>query len=173
MAKNAPIVSAEELDALIKGWGETTGADVDRYFPMRFWAIAMIAAFYLYLTLFAAEKTALKLASDPMEIARVSSYLYFRGWFLLGAFTFATYAYAKNRYVGLVFMVSLILGISNLISDIFNIYWEQLANPPTTLTLTLLIRVLALWLCFLCVRNASRMPEPNDRFNPLLPFRTR
>lgn len=170
MVKNAPLVSAEELDALIKGWGSAV-VSTDKYFPVRFWIITAVVLFYLYITLFASETIATKMSSDPVELARLKTYLYFRGWFLLGTFCIATYAYAKGKYAGLMFGVIFLLGISNLVSDVFNVYWEKLTQPSTALTLVLMARVFVLWLVYICMRNASRLPEPGDRFNILLPLR--
>ena len=69
------------------------------------------------------------------------------------------------------FGVIFLLGISNLVSDVFNVYWEKLTQPSAALTLVLMARVFVLWLVYICMRNATRLPEPGDRFNILLPFR--
>ena len=170
MGKDTPLVSAEELDALIKGWGPARPS-VDRFSPVRFWILAAIAGIYIYSTLFAANQMAARVAHDPLEISRIASYLYFRGWFLLAASVVFIYAYAKNWYVGIVMLCGFIVGVANLLSDIFNIYWETLPNPTPVFTVMLLLRVTALWLVFISLRNVARLPEGSDRFNILLPFR--
>ena len=100
MPQNTPLVSAEELDALIKGWGPVRHS-VDRFFPVRFWVLITIAAIYTYLTLFDANQMAARVAHDPAETNRIANYLYFRGWFLLGAAAVLIYAYVKNWYLGI------------------------------------------------------------------------
>ena len=170
MPQNTPLVSAEELDALIKGWGPVRHS-VDRFFPVRFWVLITIAAIYTYLTLFDANQMAARVAHDPAEINRVANYLYFRGWFLLGAAAVLIYAYVKNWYLGILSLCTFIVGVANLVSDIFNIYWEALPSPTPAFTVMLLVRVAALWLVFINLRNASSLPEGMDRFNILLPFR--
>ncbi|MEY5029968.1 MAG: hypothetical protein RLZ63_2283 [Pseudomonadota bacterium] len=170
MGKDTPLVSAEELDALIKGWGPV-GHSVDRFFPVRFWILITVAAIYTYLTLFDADRMASRVASDPVEITRIANYLYFRGWFLLGATAVLIYAYAKNWYLGIMSLCTFIIGVANLLSDIFNIYWDVLASPTPAFTVMLLVRVTALWLVFINLRHASSLPDGVDRFNILLPFR--
>jgi hypothetical protein len=170
MGKDTPLVSAEELDALIKGWGPV-GHSVDRFFPVRFWILITVAAIYTYLTLFDADRMASRVASDPVEITRIANYLYFRGWFLLGAAAVLIYAYAKNWYLGIMSLCTFIIGVANLLSDIFNIYWDVLASPTPAFTVMLLVRVTALWLVFINLRHASSLPDGADRFNILLPFR--
>ena len=68
-------------------------------------------------------------------------------------------------------LCTFIVGVANLVSDIFNIYWEALPSPTPAFTVMLLVRVAALWLVFINLRNASSLPEGMDRFNILLPFR--
>jgi hypothetical protein len=170
MPQNTPLVSAEELDALIKGWGPVRHS-VDRFFPVRFWVLITMAAIYTYLTLFDADRMASRVASDPVEITRIANYLYFRGWFLLGAAAILIYAYAKNWYLGILSLCTFIIGVANLLSDIFNIYWDALASPTPAFTVMLLVRVTALWLVFINLRHASSLPDGMDRFNILLPFR--
>ena len=43
---NKPLVTAAELEALILDWGAVPHPGVDRFFPLRFWFLFAIAAFY-------------------------------------------------------------------------------------------------------------------------------
>lgn len=171
MEKNKPLVSADELNALIAGWGESPDKSVDRLFPLRFWFVVFVAGVFVLRLLFTPGEMAANLYSDPAEVARLTNYLYFRGWFLMCALAVAIYAYVFNWYASLMFFCVLLIGSANLISDIFSVYAEQLKTPTPTLTVQLLMRILVLWVIYISVKNMSRLPESKDRLNILLPFK--
>ena len=171
MDKEKPLVSADELNALIAGWGETPDKSVDRFFPIRFWFVVFVAGIFVLRLLFTPGEMAAKLSSDPAEVARLTNYLYFRGWFLMCAVAVAFYAYIFNWYASIVFFSGLLIGSANLISDLFSVYAEQLRTPTPTLTVQLLVRILVLWLVYVSIKNMSRLPERKDRLNIFLPFR--
>lgn len=172
MKENKPLVSAAELEALIQDWGAAPHRSVDKFFPLRFWFVFMLTVFYALRLLFAPEAMAAKLSAEPVEIARLSNFLYFRGWFVTVAVFIGTYAYFKNWYFGIVFFCVLLVGSVNFVFDLFNVYAEQLAQPTPLLTLMLLMRIMVLGLIYVSVKNASRMPEGKDRINILLPFKS-
>ena len=166
-----PLVSAAELEALIQGWGASPHKSVDRFFPLRFWyifSVILIAAVWL---LFNTQDIAKSLTEDPDNLIRLQNFLYFRGWFLLIVLVIGCYAYFRSWYTALVFSAFLLLGLTNLVFDLFTVYPERLARPSPFFTLFLLVRLAMLWSVFLTVKNASRLPEEADRINVLLPFR--
>lgn len=171
MKENKPLVSAEELNALIGGWGETPDKSVDRFFPLRFWFVVFVAGVFAVRLLFIPGEMAANLYSEPAEVARLTNFLYFRGWFLLCAISVAVYAYINNWYASIMLFCVLLAGCVNLISDIFSVYADQLKTPTPALTIQLLLRVFVLWLVYISVKNMSRLPERKDRMNIFLPFK--
>ena len=171
MKENKPLVSVDELNALIAGWGETPDKSVDRFFPIRFWFIVSVIGIFVLRLLFKPGEMAANMYSDPAEVARLTNFLYFRGWFLLCAFSVAVYAYIYNWYASLMFFCVLLIGSANLINDIFSVYAEQLRTPTPALTVQLLVRVIVLWTIYISVKNMSRLPERKDRLNIFLPFK--
>lgn len=168
---NKPLVTAAELEALIQDWGAQPHPSVDRFFPLRFWYLCGIALLYAGWLLFASDVLAQTLSKDPTEIARLSNFLYFRGWFLAVMVVLGVYAYYKNWYLGLIFSAMLLVGSVNFVFDLFNVYAERLSQPTPRLTLMMILRLTALWFMYLSVKNISRLPPGLDRFNLLLPFK--
>ncbi len=79
MKKDEPLVSAAELEALIHGWGSKTQAkSVDKFFALRYWFVCLVAASYAIALLFSPGKVAQTLSVHPVEIARITNFLYFR-----------------------------------------------------------------------------------------------
>lgn len=171
MREPKPLVSAEELEALIQDWGAMPSQSVDKFFPTRFlYAFVVILSAALWL-LFGSASLAQSLTADPLNQVRLQNFLYFRGWFMLSALILGSYSYLRNWYPGIVFSAALIAGLTNLVSDIFMIYPERLANPTPLFTVLLLVRMILLWVLYMSVKNASRMPEIKDRTNLFLPFK--
>ena len=171
MKEQKPLVSADELNALITGWGESPDKSVDRFFPLRVWFVIFVGGIFVLRLLFTPGEMAANLSSDPTEVARLTNYLYFRGWFLLCAMSVAIYAYIFNKYASIMLFCVLLIGSVNLIFDLFSVYAEQLKAPTPALTVQLMIRILVLWIVYLSVKNMSRLPERKDRLNILLPFK--
>lgn len=168
MPSRKPIISAAELEALIQDWGSTSDRAVDKFYTLRlaFNVIVMgTAAIWLLMDPIGIART---LSNSPEEIDRISSYLYFRGWFMSGLLFIGFYAYFKNWYPTILFCCSLLLGAMNLVSDLFTIYPDQLAKPSAGFTLILMVRLALLWVMFMSIKNASRMPDLRDRINPFL-----
>jgi hypothetical protein len=173
MQSQTPLVTAEELEALIQNWAAPVKTTVDEYFPIRFWGLFAIVFFYASWLLFFPGRIAEALSAKPAEVARIGNFLYFRGWFLAIVLWISTYAYLKNWYPSIVFSGVFLVGSINFIFDFFNLYAEALAAPSARTTATLLIRVIGLWLVFLCIKNSNRLPEAKDRLNIFLPWRNR
>ena len=166
------LVSVAELESLIQGWGAAPHAQaIDKFFPIRAWYLLLIVLAYGIVLLFYPGVVSGRLVTEPVEIHRISLFLYFRGWFLLLSLVVGFYAYFKNRYMGIVFSGLLLVGCVNFIFDLFNVYEEVLASPTPRMTLALIGRLVALWFLFLTVKNVSRVPNQKDRFNILLPFK--
>lgn len=166
-----PLVTAVELEALIRDWGAQPGTSVDRFFPFRFWYLLLITAGYGLWLLFSADTIALALSSHPTDISRLTKFLYFRGWFIAVILSIGGYSYFKNWYPAIVFSAIFLVGCVNFAFDLFNVYAEILAKPTPKTTLMLFLRIIALWFLFLSVRNASRLPDLKDRLNIFLPFK--
>jgi hypothetical protein len=171
MSSSKPLVTVAELEALIHKWGASPGQSTDRFYLPRLafnFVVMVVGAFWLLMD---ADSIARTLSAGADNIDRIKSYLYFRGWFVLGILILGCYAYFKNWYPALVFSCCLLIGAMNLISDLFNIYPERLASPTPAFTGLLLIRIVLLWVMFMSVKNASRMPMGKDKINFLLSFR--
>lgn len=173
MKDKNPLVSAAELEALIQDWGAAPHQKIDRFFPIRFWYLALAVLAAAVWLLLDSSDIAQGLSKNPDNVARLQNFLYFRGWFLLGMAWIGIYAYVRNWYPAIVYSVMLLIGLTNLVNDIFNVYGEQLADPKPFFTFFLLVRISLLWVLYMSVKNASRLPAVQDRLNPLLPFRRR
>lgn len=169
--RNTPLVSAAELEALIASLGAGAGDSVDKWTPWRFWYLSLIVLCYAVLLLVWPQVVAQNLSTDPLEVARLERFLYFRGWFLSAVLGVGVYAYLRSWYTAIVFSAFLVLGLGNLVFDLFTVYPERLAAPTPAFTLLLALRLVAVWCVYLTVRHASRLPELKDRANLLLPFR--
>jgi hypothetical protein len=80
--------------------------------------------------------------------------------------------YVRGWYVGIVFSALTLLGIVNLVLDLFSLYPYRLSEPNAQFTVLMCIRLLGLACVFLNARNAGRLPDRKDRMNLLL-FRRR
>lgn len=169
--KQKPLVSVAELDALIQGWGSTPNQSIDKFFPLRFWYLSLIVSFYCIYLLFWTDAVASRMTTDPSELARMTRFLYFRGWFLLIVLAVGLYAYMQNWFPAIVFSTLFIMGCVNFVFDMFNVYFEVMSNPTPLVTLMLILRLTGLWFVYLCVKNSSRLPDVPDRMNIMLPFR--
>ena len=59
-------------------------------------------------------------------------------------------------------------GSVNFVSDLFILFPERLAHPTPYTTLSIIVRLILIWVMYISVRNASRMPDAKDRLNPFL-----
>mgnify|MGYP000328904752 CR=1 FL=1 len=171
MEDNKPRVIVSELESLIQAWGASPFQSIDKFFPIRFWCqvcLILTAGFWL---IFNAPDIAQTLTKDPQNLLRLEKFLFFRGWFLFAALALGAYSYLKNWYPATVYSAFLLIGLTNLVFDLFTVYPERLANPNPFFTLFLLVRLTMLWSVFLAVKNASRLPEGQDRLSIFLPFR--
>lgn len=164
MNKSKPLVSADELEALIRDWGNSSTKDIDNFYPIRILLITLMGLSHAVAMLFFPGELAKNLSANPLEIERIINYIYFRGWFLFLAVSFGLYFYFKNYYFGVALCVLLLTGFINLLSDLFNIYGEKLAEPTPMFTLIISIRFFCYFLVFLCIRNISRIPPVSDRW---------
>jgi len=171
MKENKPLVSASELDALIIGWGETPSQSVDRFFPLRFWYLFLLTGSYAVWLLFWTDAVVNHMQAGPGDATRMARFLYFRGWFLLTVLAVGAYAYFNDWYFGVVFLGIFLLSCVNFAFDLFNVYGNVIAHPTPRVTIMLLIRMVGMWMTYLCLKNASRLPEVKDRMNIMLPFR--
>lgn len=173
MKENKPLVSLEELNALVEGWGEQKNHKIDNFFPLRFWFIVSVAFIYALNLLFTPSEMASRLAIDPSEIARLTNFLYFRGWFLVLITSIAIYTYLNNWYAGISLFCIFLIGSVNFIFDFFTVYAGQIGTPTPIMTAILMLRVSVLSLLFVSIKNLSRIPEKKDRMNIFLSFSKR
>jgi hypothetical protein len=171
MDKNKPLVSAQELDALIAGWGDSTSpVSVDKFFPIRIFILFALSSFSAIALLFFTDNIVQILHSNS-QVSYIKNYMYFRGWFLLIFLAIGISSYRTGKYVAINYLILFILGSMSFISDLFTVYPERLQNITPGFTLVLLVRLVLLWFLFLNIKNASRIPEKRSRFDVLLPFR--
>lgn len=168
---NTPLLSVAELEALIQAWSGKPNQSVDKLFPIKFWFVISVAAGYCVWLLFAPDKVALMMATEPVEIARLSRFLYFRGWFLLVMIILSLYVYSQDKFIAIYSSSCLMLSSLNLVFDLFNVYGANLSRPTPELTVLLIIRVAAVAMMYSIVRHSGRVPEVKDRFNVGLPFK--
>ena len=165
--RGKPLVSAQELEALIEGWGTSKTRRVDRYYPLRSWFLILVVSIHGLWLLFFPERVASLLAIDPSIIEHLTGYLYFRGWYMLIILGFIL-TYVRGWYVGIVFSALALLGVVNLMLDLFSLYPYRLSHPTAQFTVLMAIRLLGLACVFLNARNAGRLPERKDRLNLFL-----
>lgn len=168
MNSNNPLVSAAELEALIKNWGSIPGKSVDKFFPLRSWYLFVIALIYAVWLLFGAESAAQHMTSNAFDADRMVRFLYFRGWFIVVLMIFGCYSYVKNWYPSIVLSCIFLVASVNLVFDMFNVYAAVIAHPSPRITLMLFLRMIALWFLYLGVKNSSRLPDVSDRLNLML-----
>jgi hypothetical protein len=163
------IITAAELEALIQGLGELPDHLPDKFYPVRCGFVFLLAFSYCCLLLFWTEVAIQPMTSDPSELIRMGNFLYFRGWFVAFLIVLAGYSYLRNWFPALVFSAIFLVACVNNVFDMFNVYAEALSQPTKILTFMLLLRVIALWFLFLCVKNSSRLPDSvRDRLNLFL-----
>ena len=166
-----PLVSAQELEALIEVWGTSRTRRVDHYYPLRSWFLILVVSCHGLWLLFFPEQAAAQLYPDPTIAEHLKGYLYVRGWHMLIILGFVL-TYLRGWYVGIVFAALTLLGVVNLMLDLFSLYAFRLSHPNAQFTVLMGIRLLALACVFLNAINAGRLPERKDRLNLLL-FRRR
>lgn len=171
MKNNKPLVSAAELDALIQGWGATPNQSVDKFFPLRFWYLSLLALAYCSWLLFWTDTAVQRMTTDPAEMVRMGRFLYFRGWFIALILIAGLYAYFYSWYPAIVFGALFLLACVNFVFDLFNVYANVIAHPTPRTTLMLIVRLTGLWFVYLNIKNSSRLPEIQDRMNLFLPFK--
>jgi hypothetical protein len=164
-------ITAKELDELIKDWGVSSPERVDKFFPVRFWLLALLIAIFTYRLLLNIENTAHFLSSDPLEINRLMGFLYFRGWFVLVLSTLYVYSYLKSWYYGIISFAVMLIVVVNFSFDLFSIYHDLFDKPPKQLTFLIMARLLAMFCIYLNLTHYKNLPSPRDRLNIVLPFR--
>ncbi len=164
-------VSDVELDALITPIGNSSEQSMDVWAPARFWFMfAVVLSFALWL-LTSPAQIASTLTLIPIEAKRLTTFLYFRGWFLVLTLLVGSYAYLKNWYTGLVLGALALISAMNILFDLFTIFPDLIANRSPFFTGIVLLRLVVLFMALSIVFNRSRLPVGSDRANLFLPFR--
>jgi hypothetical protein len=172
MKDNKPLLSMQELDALIAAWGDSSSPNsVDKFFPLRMIILLAVCIFAAIALLFFTDAIAARLTDSVEQINKYRAYIYFRGWFTLIITIIGASAYLTGRYAGITFGAIFVIATMNFISDLFTVYPEKLQNITPDFTLILLGRLIAIWFMFLAVKNVKRMPKHSQRLDFLLPFR--
>lgn len=166
-----PIISPEEWQALQAEWPSAQPQAVDVWFPLRVWYLLIITALFATALLLSAPRLSVFLSQEPAWVERLTRFLYFRGWFVVGATALGLWAYTAGWQLRRVFGLLSVIGTVNLVSDLFIVYPERLSQPTLGLAFQLVLRLLAIAALYACYRNAARVPERRDRFNLWLPFR--
>jgi hypothetical protein len=168
MKKNQPLVSAQELEALIEGWGREPPAPVDRFFPMRVAVICVLSFLFVYSHLFETDWVARHLISDPLRLSSFKTLIVVKGLVGLLMLLLGLHAYLRNWHPGICFSLLFILALFGFVFDLFGIYSEIIGNPTPRFTMVILLRFFVIWFLFDSVRNSGRIPEYPDRLNIFL-----
>lgn len=168
--KTSPLVTAEELEALISGWHDKKPNEIDAYFPLRIWFLILISMSFAIGLLFNSSYMTYFIANDPELNLRLLPYLYFRGWFIVIFLLIGAYSYFQNWHTLMMFSVMTAVACINLVSDLFIIYPERVADMNSSFAFLLAIRFISIYILYLCAKNASRIPDRGDRLNLLLPL---
>ncbi len=171
MKQEKPLITAAELDALIANWGSDANAPIDKFYTARLMFNVLIMLPFAIVLLFNSTDLAQSLSLDPIYVDRVEHYLYFRGWFMLLIVAIGVYSYLKSWYTAIYFSFCFVAGSVNFVSDLFILFPERLAHPTPYTTLSLIVRLILIWVMYISVKNANSMPDAKDRLNPFLMFK--
>ncbi len=171
MVQKSSLVSADELEALLSGVGTERAASVDVYFPLRSFFLLLLVGSWIIRLLFFTDSLAAQLTQSAEAAARLTPYLYFRGWFLVLILSVAFYAYHNNWYPALVYGGFFFSAAVNFLFDGFTVYTQVLSYPAPLSTFFLMLRFFAMYMVFQHFRNAGRIPPKHDRWNLLLPWK--
>lgn len=144
---------------------------MDVWFPLRVWFLLLITFTFASALLLSAPQLSVFLAREPALVELLTRFLYVRGWFVVAATVIGAWAYTTRWQLSRVFGLLTVISMVNLVSDFFMVYPERLGHPTLGFALQLVLRLLAIAALYACYRNADRVPERQDRFNILLPFR--
>lgn len=169
-----PIVSLEELDALLGGGRQRACVgEVDVYYPLKVYLLLGVVLFYVSRLIFMNEETAQSLFRFGDRPEFLAGYLYFRGWFLLLGMAVFVRSYQSGRHLALVCAALFGFSVVSLLFDLFSIYSEALDAPTTMFSIRLGLRVLGIALMYNCLLNAYAAPSGPEKWNPLLAFMKR
>jgi len=171
MDEKKPLLSTEELNALIGSWSPSSdGRQIDKFFPLRFWYLFVLTLLSGVGLLLNADGLAQNLTADPNFVERLRYMLYFRGWFIMAIIVLGGYVYIKDRFIPLYSFGFLIIALVNFFFDMVAIFPERLSSPTHLFTFSLIARILAIWCIFLNLRNCNNIPSVKNRFNIKLAF---
>lgn len=168
LKRRAPLVSADELDALLRGRLGDRSETVDVFLPLRVWILLISVCIVTTRLLFFTDEVAAMYSKDQEAAAALAPYLYFRGWYLVVVSLICVWSYSRSWYTGLVFGGLLLSSSVNFLFDAFSVYSFILTHPTPESTAMVLIRVALMILGVQCFRSAGRLPQAKDRWNPLL-----
>lgn len=171
MKENRPLVSADELEALLSGTASGRASKVDVYFPLRMYFLVLVIGSWVVRLLFFTDEVSVQLTQSAEAAAKLVPYLYFRGWFLVLILCLGIYSYTHNWYPALVSGGLFLSATVNFLFDGFTVYAEALAHPSGKVTFFLLLRFLTMAVIFLQMRNAGRIPPKHERWNLLLAWK--
>lgn len=163
-----PLISQAEWAALT---GHVDRGQVDVYYPIRVWYLLGTCALYAVALILSSHRMASLLASDHLMVDRLDAYLFFRGWFVVGATAFGLWAYARNWRLKPVFWGLFFMSLANLMSDLFIVYPERLSHPTPGFMVLFSMRLMAIVALLYCAKNTHRLPAVGQRFNLFLPMR--
>lgn len=163
-----PLISHAELEALTN---HRERGQVDVHYPLRVWYLIGTCALYAVALILSSRQMASFLASDHTMVDRLESYLFFRGWFVVGVTLFGVWAYARAWRVKSVFWTLFYISLTNLISDLFIVYPERLSHPTAGFLLLFTMRLLAIVALYVSAKNTHRMPDASQRFNVFMLLR--
>ena len=139
---NVPLISAQELEALITCPQENGVEGIDTYFPLKIWFISLFCGVSGAGLLLKSHELASLLAKDDAMVEWLTRFLYFRGWFVCMMVAVGAYVYIKDKYIPLYSLVLLIISIVNFLFDMVVIFPERFGNPTVIFTVSLLFRLI-------------------------------
>lgn len=165
-----PALTAHELDALL---AKPIHSEIspDKYFPIRLFIILVLSVvWFIRMTVFTHDMAA-ELFADPVLRNFITPALYFRAWVLFAFVSVGAWCYHNTKYPALAFGMLLVGSLFNMMFDITIFYSERIAQQDPLTTLFFLGRLSLVYILYISMRNAHRIPKGRDKWNLMLPFK--
>jgi hypothetical protein len=162
--KKRSILSAQEIEALL-GSDNESSRTVDRLFPYRMLFIGLLTFLGGTTLLTAPHIVAASLFDEPAVVAQYTGVFYLRGWLILGLLAIGIYSYTYGRYTNIVLFTIAVVGTSNLVTDLLEIYPVRFSDPSIEFTISLLLRFVAWLFTVANVLRCSQLPPMGERWH--------
>jgi hypothetical protein len=153
-----PVLTQEELDALLTPREKQALLGVDNGFRWRHIFLAVLCTGFIVRLLFFPEIAASYFDFPGPELGRKVVYLQMRGWLILVGASVYLFSYLRDWYFPKVSLVIFAMSLSSLCLDLINIYAYTYEGTPKFVTAMILLRLAAVYLLFLSAIRSSRLP---------------